>query len=183
VSRFADLLDRFFYRPDEDVGAFLELAPEVEAQARAGADEPVGEFLAFELAGESYAVPIDLVREIVKVPPITEVPRSQPGLLGVMNVRGEMVPVYDVSARLGLAPKPKLVRGPKDVERAARVVLLRDPAGDAGVLVDGVSGVLKLAASKVETPPNLGLERDCIAALLRKGDALVILLDVEQVLA
>ena len=187
MSSFVDLLDRFFYRPDEDVGEFLELSPEVEGSAGAAPEEAPGEFLAFSLVGETYAVPIDQVREILKVPAITEVPRAKKNVLGVMNVRGEMIPVYDVKARLGLAERGEAaappVRGPADVARGARVVLLRDELGDAGVLVDAVEGVVKLVPSKIEAPPNLGLERDCIAGLGRRGDALLILLDVEQVLA
>ncbi len=183
MSRFSELLDRFFYRPDEDVGAFLELAPEVEAAAGAAPEEAPQEFLSFTLEGETYAVPIEAVREILKVPVVTEVPRAEANVVGVMNVRGEMLPVYDVKARLKLAAAPPKVRGPRDLPRGARVVLLKDDAGDAGILVDAVAGVVKLVASKIEPPPNLGLERACIAGIGRKGDALVILLDVGDALA
>ncbi len=140
------------------------------------------EFLAFRLATETYAVPIADVREIVKVPLLTEVPRGQKGLLGVMNLRGEVLPVYDVKLRLGLADQAPVVSGPDDVPRAARVVLMRDTLGDAGVLVDGVEEVVKLLASRFEPPPAGTVDRDSISGLARKGDALYILLDVAQVL-
>lgn len=179
---FQELLDRFFYRPDEEVGAFLELAPEVTAAAGELAPEQPEEFLAFVLERETYAVPIAVVREILKVPPLTEVPRAPESLLGLMNVRGEMLPVYDIKPRLKLSDHPPEVHGPSDVPRSARVVLLRDLEGDCGVLVDRVDGVVKLALSRVEAPPALGLERDCIAGLGRRGDTLYIILDVEQAL-
>lgn len=180
--QFDELLERFFYRPDEEVGPFLELAPEVSGGARVPEEIPE-EFLAFALSGETYAVPIAAVREILKVPVLTEVPRSEPQLVGLMNVRGEMLPVFDVKTRLGLADKPPAVRGPHDLPRGARVVIVKDALGDAGVLVDAVEGVARLALSRLEQAPNLGVERDCIAGLGKKGDALYILLDLEQALS
>lgn len=181
--QFDELLERFFYDPDEDVGPFLELAPEVAAKAASAAEEVPEEFLAFALEGEIYAVPIAAVREIMKVPPITEVPRAEAALLGLMNVRGEMLPIYDLKPRLELAAKAAAVRGPADAPRAARVVLVKDPAGDAGVLVDRVVGVVKLQLSRLEHAPSLGVERDCVAGLGRQGGVLYILLDLEQALA
>lgn len=179
---FPELLDRFFYRPDEEVGNFLDLAPEVASTASSVSAEAPEEFLAFVLEKETYAVPIASVREILKVPVITEVPRAAPNVLGVMNVRGEMLPLSCVKPRLGLADRIPEVRGPADLPRAARVLLLRDPEGDNGILVDKVEGVVKLILSKLEAAPNLGIERSCIAGLGRRGDQLYILLDVAQAL-
>ncbi len=181
-TRFATLLERFFYRPDEEVGAFLELAPEI-ADLPQSLDELPEEFLAFELSGEIYAVPIAAVREIIKVPPLTEVPRVSPHVLGVMNVRGEMLPVYDLKPRLRLADAPRKVQGPADVSRASRVVMLKDPQGDAGILVDRVQGVVRLPLSKLEQAPALSFDRRCVAGLGRRDGVLYILLDVEQALA
>ncbi len=181
--RFAELLDRFFYRPDEAVGAFLELAPEVDEEGGAPAlEEPLEEFLAFVLEGETYAVPIGAVREILRVGDVTEVPRAQPNLMGLINVRGEMLPLYDVKVRLRLAAAPPEVRGPADVSRAARLLLLKAPEGDAGILVDGVAGVVKLRLSRLEEAPQLGLERNPIAGLGRQDGQLFILLDVDEAL-
>lgn len=176
------LLDSFFYRPDEEVGPLEKLQTDsVEPVTAIDTEEPQ-EFLAFRLETETYAMAIEDVREIVKVPLLTEVPRGQPGLLGVMNLRGEVLPVYDVKHRLGLLEKPPVVTGPADLPRAARVVLVRDEQGDAGVLVDGVEEVVKLLASRFESAPPGTTDRDSIIGLARKGDALYILLDVAQVL-
>lgn len=184
MSRFDELLDRFFYRPDEEVGPFLELAPEIEASLRAVEDELPEEFLAFELGEETYALPIGAVREILKVSAVTEVPRAQRNVIGLINVRGEMLPLYDVKVRLKLADAVPVVHGSKDLSRAHRVVLVRDPQeGDAGVLVDKVLGVVKLNLSKLEPRPNLGIERDAIAGLARKDGRMYILLDVEEALS
>lgn len=181
-TRFEALLERFFYRPDEAVGAWLELAPEI-ADSVEEVDELPEEFLAFELSNETYAVPIGAVREILKVPIITSVPRVASHVLGVMNVRGEMLPVYDLKQRLNLEEEPARVEGPNDVPRGARVVLLKDPEGDAGILVDKVRGVVRLPLSKLEPAPSLGGDRRAVAGLGRQDGDLFILLDVEQALA
>ncbi len=183
MSRFAELVDQFLYRPDEAVGAFLELAPEVEAAADAAVEELPEEFLAFELSGETYAVPIATVREILKVGDVTEVPRAAANLLGLINVRGEMLPLYDVKVRLELADAAPVVRARADVPREARVVLVKDPEGDAGLLVDRVRGVVKLTLSRLESVPNLGLERPAVAGLGRKDGHLYLLLDLEEALS
>ena len=181
MSRSA-LLDAFFYRADEAVGALEQLHAEPVSQAPAVAVEEPQEFLAFRLENETYAVAIEAVREIVKVPLLTEVPRGQRGLLGVMNLRGEVLPVYDVKHRLGLISQVPVVTGPGDVSRACRVVLVRDEEGDAGVLVDRVDEVVKLLPSRFEPPPPGTSDREAISGLARKGEALYILLDLAKVL-
>lgn len=182
MSRLDDALRRFLYDPDEDVGPFLALAPEVELSQELRADDVTEEFLAFRLGPETYAIPIGALREIVKVPQLTPVPRTPPNVLGVMNVRGEMIPVYDIKPKLRLAQEASRVRGPTDAPRGARVILLKDVRGDAGVLVDGVDGVVRLPVGRLEAPPLPGMDRDGVAGVGRKGDALFILLDVEQAL-
>lgn len=176
------VLDSFFYRPDEEVGPLEQLQTEPTGPVEPIDTEEPMEFLAFRLDTETYAVAIEHVREIVKVPLLTEVPRGQKGLLGVMNLRGEVLPVYDVKCRLGLIDKSPVVTGPTDVPRTSRVLLVRDDQGDAGVLVDGVDEVVKLLVSRFESPPPGTADRDAIAGLARKGDALYILLDMAQVL-
>ena len=183
MSQFAELLDRFFYRPDEAVGPFLEQAPLSDRIADALPDETPEEFLAFVLEGETYAVPIGAVREILKITDVTEIPRARKNIIGLINVRGEMLPLYDVKVRLRLSEKTPLVRTGKDVGRAARIVLLKDLEGDAGVLVDRVEGVVKLQLSRLEEAPGLGIDRDAIAGLGHRDGQLYILLDVEQALS
>ena len=183
MARFADMVERFLFRPDEDVGPFLELAPQVEDSGAAETAETPEEFLAFELSGETYALPVAAVREILKVSAVTEIPRAQKNVIGLINVRGEMLPLYDVKVALRLADAAPVVWGPADLPRPARVVLVRDPEGDAGILVDRVVGSVKLSLSRLESPPTLGSEKNAIAGLARKDGTLYILLDVEQALA
>jgi len=183
MAGFSSLVELFLYRPDEAVGPFLELAPEAEQSLKTVVDDIPEEFLAFELVGEIYAVPIAAVREILKVTHVTEVPRAQKNVIGLINVRGDMLPLYDVKVRLRLAEGMPRVLNASDVGRTTRIVLLRDLEGDAGILVDRVVGVVKLSLGRLEATPQLGVERNAIAGLARKDGALYILLDVEQALA
>ncbi len=188
MARFTELLDQFFYRPDEDVSGLFELSTAPEELPALLEEEPPGDFLAFALEGETYAVPIRDVREIVKVPPLTEIPRGEPALLGVMNLRGEVIPVYDVKMRLKLTSRPARVAGPPHevtpLPRSARVVVVHLPDGPSGILVDEVSEVVKMRPSSLEPPPpGIGGERDCVVGLGRRGDKLYILVDVQQALA
>jgi purine-binding chemotaxis protein CheW len=191
VARLSELLDEFFYRPDEDVsalGALLAGGDEVPVEA---AEERAEEFLAFVLEGECYAVPLTNVREIVKVPPLTELPRASPQLLGVMNLRGEVMPVYDLKHRLRLVDVPAVRAGPDAAPppRAARIIVVRDlldgVEGSAGLWVDAVRDVVRLRPSTLEPPPP-GVatgERPAVVGLGRRGAELFILLDLEQALA
>jgi purine-binding chemotaxis protein CheW len=183
VSRFQEHLNRFFYDPDEEVGPFLELAPEVDASPASLPQETPEDFLAFSLEGELYAVPITQVREILKVPDLTEVPRAAANIVGLMNIRGDMLPLYDLKRRLQLLESVPVVRSAADVKPTARVVLVHDAQGDAGIFVDRVEGVVKLVLSRLEVAPNLGVEQNCIAGLGRRGDALFILIDLGLALA
>ena len=168
----------FLYREDEDPGPLFEVGEPVEPVAQAPEDEEPQEFLAFALDAETYALPVTALREIVKVPALTEIPRAPRALLGVMNLRGEVLPVYDIRPRLHLAPLGAVP------PKTARVLVVRSEEGDAGVWVDAVAGVVRLRPSTIEAPPPgvANAERDCVVGLGRKGEALYILIDVETVL-
>jgi purine-binding chemotaxis protein CheW len=186
VSRFSELLDEFFYRPDEDVGGLLEFAAGSDEAPPPIPEEVPEEYLAFLLEGECYAVPIRSVQEIGKVPPLTEIPRAEPSLLGVMNLRGDVIPVYDIKLRLKLTDKPPKVAGPDAAPppRAARIVVARTEEGPAGIWVDSVRDVVRLKPSMLEPPlPGKGNERDCVVGIGRRNSQLFILLDVQQALA
>jgi purine-binding chemotaxis protein CheW len=94
--------------------------------------------------GGDYAVPINRVQEIVRVPAITRVPQAQPGVEVVINLRGRVLPVVDLTARLALGVTKRA--------RSARDVVVDGRTESIGLLVDGVSDVLRVSASDVEPP-------------------------------
>jgi purine-binding chemotaxis protein CheW len=173
-----DPLDEFFLREGEAVAALPELAlPRRDRAPEAAPAEARREYLTFFLGREEYAVAIERIREILKSPPITEVPRAPAHVLGVVMVRGEVIPILDPRGRLGL---PAAAPG-----RLSRVVVVDAGEGPCGLLVDAVSQVVRLPPSAVEArPPSLGgPHAEYVAGLGRQGDGLYILLDLPALLA
>lgn len=172
-----DPLDDFFYRDDEAACQLLEtglaIVPKREAIAPV---ELRREFLAFLLGVEEYGIEIGHVREIVKPPPITEVPRAGPHILGVITVRGEVIAVLDPRRRLNLQPGTPL--------STSRVIVCDAGEGSCGLLVDMVSDVVRLAPSDIEQRPHgiSSIDTDYVAGIGREEDRLIILLDTALLL-
>jgi purine-binding chemotaxis protein CheW len=119
------------------------------AARRAGEAGKRTEYLAFVLANETYAVQIAQLAEILRPPPITEVPRAPRVVLGVISVRGKLVTVVDLRRRLNL------VEGP--IDRRSRILLVESGGGEQlGLLVDEVQQVWRLAAEEIEPANVLG---------------------------
>jgi purine-binding chemotaxis protein CheW len=172
----ADPLDEFFWREDEVAPGLLDVLGGASMRLAAEAPEEKREWLAFTLSGEEYAIAIEQVREVLKAPVITEVPRAPPQVLGVIMVRGEVIAILDLRRRLGL---PAVATG-----RQARVIVCDAGEGARGFLVDAVSDVVRLPPSAVEPRPNgiPGPATECIAGIGRESDRLLILLDLPVVL-
>jgi purine-binding chemotaxis protein CheW len=135
------------------------------------------EVLAFSLGDEEYGVDIRRLRGIIRTPPITEVPRAPPFVLGVIGVRGEVLPVVDLRLRLR---KPRAAPGP-----ASRVLIARRDDEAFGMVVDAVHQVVRLRDEEIEaTPALLGAsDSEYIAGIARPwGDRMLILLAVDAVL-
>lgn len=126
---------------------------------------PRTEYLAFRLAGDQYAAPVAIIREILKSPPLTEVPRAPHAVLGIISVRGQLVTVVDLRRRLRLEETAPT--------RRSRVLLAESDARETiGLLVDEVLQVYRFAEDEIElAAPALGGEvADFIAGIARPVD-------------
>lgn len=182
------MLNRFFYDPDEEVSGSFRPVLDLDEMTLLASAESAHEYLAFQLENEIYAVPLREVREIVKIPRLTEIPRSPDNLLGVIKLRGEVLPVYDIKVRLRLCERSPKIAGEQGeapvLAKSARILLFREDDGDVGVLVDAVREVVRLKPSSIESlAPGVGSERDCLRGLGHLGDQLFILIDVHQALS
>lgn len=122
-------------------------SPPGEAIAQA-VELAVHEYLAFELADEQYALPLTSVREILKLPRITDVPRARRDVLGIISVRGRLTTVIDLRRRLRMPEAPHT--------KASRVLLVDGGDEILGVLVDRVLSVFRLLDNEVELAAAVG---------------------------
>lgn len=134
-------------------------------------EEAVREFLSFTLATESYALPLSAIREILKPPPITEVPRAPRDVLGIISVRGRITTVIDLRRRIRLeecAP-----------DKHTRVLLVDSGSEVMGLLVDRVMQVYRLAEDEMELAASvtgdmseyfMGIGRPRVGRLGRERD-------------
>lgn len=140
-------------------------------------DEWAHELLAFRLGREEYALDILRIREILKPREVTEVPRAPTFVLGVVAVRGQVIPVVDLRLRLRLPAGPPT--------RESRILIVTKGEERYGVLVDGVQQVVRLRDEDVEPPPRtLGAhDLEFLLGIGRpKSDRMLILLQLDAVL-
>jgi len=140
-----------------------------------GGDER--QLVVFQLGAEFYGVDIARVHEIIRLQTITRVPRAPALVEGVINLRGKVIPVVDLRRRFGLETS--------EHTRASRIVVVEIGDNVVGVIVDGVSEVLRVTGASVEPPSPVvaGIESEYIHGIAKLDDRLVILLDLDRVLA
>ncbi len=156
--------------------AFADDLSRQQAAAAPKAPDPELHLVTFRLERESFAVPIERVREVVRVSDITRVPEAPPHIRGVTNLRGRVLPVVELRTRLGLTAAV--------ITPASRVLVVEAHGRVLGLLVDGVSRVVKVPSSAVVPPPEevLSDRTDYIPGVARTGDTLLILLDLDRAL-
>jgi purine-binding chemotaxis protein CheW len=150
------------------------------AQVSGGAEE-THQYLTFVLAGEVFAMGILAIKEIIEYANLTEVPMMPDYVRGVINLRGAVVPVIDLSVRFGKPPSPV-------TKRTCIVIVEIVASGERhvfGVVVDAVNAVLDIPATEVEPPPAFGtsVRTDFIHGMGKVNGKFVILLDADHVLA
>ena len=153
LSSLEALLARFRYRPDEEAGGLTDLpASAIEAEHEPAADEL--QLLNFGLGTGDYAVALGTVTEILRARALTEIPRARAPLLGVLNLRGVITPVYDPALRLGLNSTVPTCAGPDCPRppRPARILVVRTALGPAGLWVDRVRGVQRVQSGELQRP-------------------------------
>jgi purine-binding chemotaxis protein CheW len=139
------------------------------------------QYLAFDLAGEAFAMEIRFVKEVLQYEELTQVPLMPAFLRGVINLRGAVLPVIDLSIRFGHPPTA--------ISRRTGIVVIEAPGGAAttalGVIVDSVSEVLDLRTSDIEPAPAASTDgRDgFISGLGKLGTRFIILLDAHKILS
>lgn len=139
------------------------------------------QYLTFMLGTEVFAIGILAIKEIIEYTSVTDVPMMPLYLRGVINLRGVVVPVVDLSARFGRPCSP--------VTKRTCIVIIeihtRGERQDIGVVVDAVNAVLDIPAADIEPPPAFGshLRTDFMHGMAKVDSKFIILLEVNHILA
>jgi len=147
----------------------------------AGGEEEQSQYLTFLLGGEMFAIPILNIKEIIEYGSLTTVPMMPAFIRGVINLRGSVVPVVDLSVRFGRKTAP--------VTKRTCIVIIEIESGDeqqdVGVVVDSVSEVLEIHHADVEQTPSFGarIRADFIHGMGKINGKFVIILAVNHVLS
>ena len=152
------------------------LARRIEGRSALQRADEIGnraEYLAFMLGNEAYAIEIGNIVEILKPLPITEIPRADPDVVGVLSVRGRLVAVLDLKRRFKLARTFTM-------DRKSRILLVDAVEEEIGLLVDEVLQVYRLSEAEIEPPTVLGTEQPLhVVGIGRpQGGAVLMLLDL-----
>ena len=145
-----------------------------------GAPATGGKYLTFLLGREEYGLPVLKVREIIKVMDITRVPQVADHVLGVINLRGKVIPVIDLRRKFRFADLAHTERTciiVAEVDLKASTVMM-------GVVVDAVSEVVSVTAAEIDAAPDFGGQNstDYILGLAKVKGSVKILLDLDRVL-
>ena len=140
------------------------------------AEDPILQWVTFRLDNETYGINVMQVQEVLRHTEIAPVPGAPEYVLGIINLRGNVVTVIDTRQRFGLAPAP--------VTEQTRIVIIEADRQVVGILVDSVAEVVYLRQSEIETAPNVGNEESAkfIQGVCHKNDELLILVELDKLL-
>lgn len=140
-------------------------------------NDPIIQWVTFKLDNEKYGIKVMQVQEVLRMTEIAPVPGAPDYVLGIINLRGNVVTVIDTRLRFGLPE-----REPDD---DTRIVIVEAEGNVVGILVDSVAEVADLQASEIETAPNVGNDESSkyIQGVSSRGDELLILVDVNKLLS
>ena len=134
------------------------------------------QLVTFSLGSEDFGVDIMRVQEIIRIPPITRVPKAPTYVEGVINLRGNVIPVISLRSRFGM----------DRVEETdlSRIIVLQVQTKVFGIRVDAVTEVLRLDSESIEPPPPiaLGMDSQFIRGVGKIGERLLILLELDRIM-
>ncbi len=147
-----------------------------DAVAESYANDPVIQLVTFRLQDESYGINVMQVQEVLRVSEIAPVPGAPMYVLGIINLRGNVVTVIDTRTRFGLSTA--------EIEDSSRIVIIESDKQVVGILVDSVAEVVELRSSEVDSAPNVGNEESSryIQGVATKDENLLIVVDLNKLL-
>ncbi|MBB3168395.1 chemotaxis protein CheW [Simiduia aestuariiviva] len=140
-------------------------------------DDPILQWVTFKLAGETYGINVMQVQEVLRYSEIAPVPGAPSYVLGIINLRGNVVTVIDTRHRFGLESG--------EINDNTRIVIIEADNHVVGILVDSVAEVVYLRQSEIETAPNVGNDESAkfIQGVCHKNNELLILIELNKLLS
>jgi purine-binding chemotaxis protein CheW len=176
TQRANEVIDRLFYATDDFVleteASYADILDD-----QAGSDtQSSRQYLVFHLGIEEYALDITRISEIIKVREFTDIPGTPQFILGIISLRGIVVPVFDLRRRLNL--------GESELTPTSRIVVCQLDDMTVGLLVDRIGQVVNLSDDDVEPPPAVlsGLDREMVTGIGRSQGHMIILLNLHSAL-
>jgi len=128
----------------------------------------------FDLSGQKYAIPVLNTQEIIKMIDITPIPRADSYIEGVINLRGRIVPIINLNKRLDLARS--------ETTRDTRIIVVEHKETSVGMIVDRVQEVGRYNPDEIERPESVMKENEFVSGVVKKENALWLLLQLDKVL-
>ena len=134
------------------------------------------QFVIFNISNEEFAIDIKKVKEIIRVKKSTRIPQAPSFIQGVINLRGDVIPVVDLRKRFGLDAT--------EITNETRTVIVEIRDDLLGLIVDAVTEVLRIDEEEIEPPPNniAGLKAEYISGVGKVDERLLIILNIEKLL-
>ncbi|MFO6421887.1 chemotaxis protein CheW [Motilimonas sp. KMU-193] len=145
--------------------------------AESVSEDEVLQWVTFQLENETYGINVMQVQEVLRYTEIAPVPGAPDYVLGIINLRGNVVTVIDTRSRFGLCPS--------EVSDNSRIVIIEAEKQVIGIMVDSVAEVVYLRASEIDTAPNVGTEESAkfIQGVSNRDGQLLILVDLNKLLS
>ena len=169
-------LDRLFSSTDGVHFASEEVYQTALAAQSRKDESALSQFLAFQLGDEEYALDINQISEIIKPRDYTDIPRVPDFILGLISLRGVVVPIFDLRQRFQM--------GKIEIAASSRIIVSNEKGITAGLLVDRINQVVKIDVDKIEPPPAViaGVDRNLISGIGRYQGRMIIMLNLASVL-
>ena len=131
----------------------------------------------FRLCDEQYALDIARVHEVLRVPPITRVPQMPDPVLGIINTRGNIIPVFDFRRKFGLAGKP--------LDQRAKIVVVDTPEAPVCFVADELLDNVKVERSSIApaSQGKLKIPKECVTGISRLEERGIVILDLDKIYA
>ena len=148
----------------------------MKQSAAQGSDDPILQWVTFKLDNETYGINVMQVQEVLRYTEIAPVPGAPAYVLGIINLRGNVVTVIDTRQRFGLYNA--------DITDNSRIVIIEADRQVVGILVDSVAEVVYLRQSEIETAPNVGNDESAkfIQGVCNKNGELLILVELNKMM-